>query len=84
MPSRFNLFLYIADQFNYGQFITIQGKRTFSTWTFNDGSPMTYFNWYGPQPDNTSNYLAMKGNHNYQWHDIASHYTGPFLCEKLI
>jgi hypothetical protein len=49
-----------------------------------DGSLMTYFNWYGRQPDNRSNYLAMKGNQNYQWHDIWPDFKGSFLCEKLI
>ena len=49
-----------------------------------DGSLMTYFNWYGRQPDNRSNYLAMKGNQNYQWHDIWPDFKGSFLCKKLI
>ncbi|CAG2201102.1 unnamed protein product [Mytilus edulis] len=69
--------------------ICIQGTDSIHhpNWTFDDGTPMTYFNWdksVGPngQPDGNQGNLEIFTN--YLWHDLGTQSTNPclFICEK--
>ncbi|CAG2222218.1 unnamed protein product [Mytilus edulis] len=79
-------------QYSSGLHICIQGTNSISgnlAWTFEDGSPMTYFNWdktYSiPQPDNkVSESMIAIARPAGTWHDFNGNinYLCLFLCEK--
>lgn len=89
-----NLLSYVcesfSDQFDISQWIFFQGTHLLSepTWRYDDGSVISYFNWYASQPDSsrqdTAEYLCMRRSDQYQWHDCWKSMIGAFICEIQI
>ncbi|VDI46873.1 Hypothetical predicted protein [Mytilus galloprovincialis] len=65
--------------------MTVQGtKDDAGNWMFDDGKPMTYFNWNtgGGQPNNccAERNIYINSIYDWKWHDIGPD-ARPFLCE---
>ncbi|KAK3099887.1 hypothetical protein FSP39_011275 [Pinctada imbricata] len=66
----------------------IQGTRTAgsTTWYYNDGTEVTYFNWNTPggQPqhrDDGEDYLLVRKTKGYRWHDVYKAEQHIVVCE---
>ncbi|XP_063399715.1 uncharacterized protein LOC134684358 [Mytilus trossulus] len=65
--------------------VIVQGtKDSQDRWLFDDGTPMTYFNWNSPdgQPNNgpTERYIHIKSSNQCLWNDFGSA-ERQFLCQ---
>lgn len=48
-----------------------------------DGSPLTYTNWYGPNPDFNNGYIVIMANVGGQWRDRDGGEPHGYTCESL-
>jgi len=67
--------------------VCIQGNNDndIGEFRFDDGTPMSYFNWNSGQPGGGSEqYIAMRKNYNYQWYDFPETHNSKciYICEK--
>ncbi|CAG2253264.1 unnamed protein product [Mytilus edulis] len=86
-----NLIATYLDQFPVSGWIMFQGSRklTDNRWKYNDGSIITYFNWYQSQDYTTGDLnntvvIGMRTIDSYKWHDLPVTTKGAFLCEILV
>ncbi|VDI19503.1 Hypothetical predicted protein [Mytilus galloprovincialis] len=67
--------------------ICIQGTDTINptNWTFDDGTPMTYFNWDTDADEPSGNRGRLEIFTNYKWHDLPSTSSNQCLriCERM-
>ena len=67
--------------------VCIQGNNDndIGEFRFDDGTPMSYFNWNSGQAGGgTEHYIVMRKNYNYQWRDFPATHTSncTYICEK--
>ncbi|VDI57470.1 Hypothetical predicted protein [Mytilus galloprovincialis] len=79
------------DQYPLAVWIMFQGSRKLAEnhWKYNDGSIITYFNWYQSQAyssgaQNNIVVIGMRQMDGYKWHDLPVTTKGAFLCEILV
>lgn len=67
----------------------MQGTDTIvpNQWTFDDGTPMTYFKWNKEwsQPNGNEGHVGIQIAYNFTWWDIPSirlDWPCAFICEK--
>lgn len=68
-----------------------QGSRILAEnhWKYDDGSIITYFDWYQSQPYTTATLnntvvIGMRKIDGYKWRDLPVTAKGAFLCEILL
>ena len=68
----------------YPKPICIQGNSDGAggNWTFNDDTPMSYFNWGPNEPKETALYIRMIQEEGVIWKALRNHFLCSYLCEK--